>query len=1157
MLFGVAAPAAAQVATEAFPEGPIVLEEGETGLVATPVDDPGPLPIDVPSFYLSRVDVAGQVRGERAELSLEVDINLTVADEWQTVALGLAEASVTASTHTAAMPGALAVPDIARDRMEGLAWRLRGRGRHTLTLQLQVPIRESVGGSRQLALTLPWLPSDLYEATLRLTVPEAPIEVRAPDLVAIRTTAVPVSLAGDATTAPDDRSEGESRIVDGTEIVAGVPTQRLLVSWARPASAETRRIAESTSTMELRVAPSGETLLLDAEQVLTATFPEALERFVVELPVGFRLVEVTSPDAPQLMSVLETTATATLVRFSLPVATERTLRLRWQLAREMDEQAEELDVTLTGLHLPGPIAQTGRLVLFPSDDYSYRIDRSSVRGARLVDVAEGRRELAIETQPVRVPLTLVRQRPYFATGQTVQLHAAADAVELLSEVRVDVESGRLTDLPIDWAGEAAGWQPLRLVSATAAARLPLRDGGSLPLAEGTLARRGGELLFTPTRPQTGEFRFLLQTRRPLISGVATQVPLPLIPARATRPPLIELTADDEVEADLTTTDESRIEERPPLVSRTEAELPDLVTTRGTDRPPRTFAALTDTVQLQLSTSVHARSIEVESVVEVERLPELLEDTRLAVRQTLQFDASYGRLERIRLEVPPLLREAAAAGRLLDLAPLSVDGVLVERDDVSLTGDALVSIELPERRTSVQVDVGPFWTARLEEATAAPEVVVPLFRPAEAPLSSLRCRLVDGVATGLSIATSPEAATNNAGPSQTDEATEDEPNAADAAGEPATEESPTVGAWLRLPQAGDPIYAADRLVPLVVVVDPSARGRTLPLTVEAALFECELDGGGAVVTTVRYRLSRPAAELQGEPLRIRLPATATDAEVRWDDAPVALPPLQAGRMLRVPPPLQDGPVELLVHYRTGCEVGGLVRVAWAPPELVASVFVRQARWELTTPSSLHLFRSPQALAPGFQWLRRGVGYHRTTTIDTLVSREADWPDLSDPAGRYVFTSTGLPGPLEFTLIARSWLVLLGATITLSFAFLLFKAPVRVQLPLVLLAGFLVAVAAVQYLEPLQVLLQPALLGLALALAAVSIDSWNRHENGAPVLTVPSESEFVQPMGQEAGGLRPTDQRFPLDVSRTSGSTQTIVRTTLPDRPPAVEQSRAGV
>ena len=132
------------------------------------------------------------------------------------------------------------------------------------------------------------------------------------------------------------------------------------------------------------------------------------------------------------------------------------------------------------------------------------------------------------------------------------------------------------------------------------------------------------------------------------------------------------------------------------------------------------------------------------------------------------------------------------------------------------------------------------------------------------------------------------------------------------------------------------------------------------------------------------------------------------------------------------------------------------------------------------------------------------------------------------------------------MSRSLIVLLGAGLALLAAFVLLKIPASRSVLTLAGAAFATAVVSLWHAEAVQLLLQPAILGVALAVVATVLEVLLRREPAPAVLTLSSPSDFMGPapvssVEQFAGAIVGSDEptavrqamRLPEPVS-SSGS-----------------------
>ena len=966
---------------------------------------------------------------------------------WQTVRLAMSEAIVVDSRHQSDARDAAAAPVVGPARSDELTWRLRGLGAHSLTLRLHVPVTAAAGGGQSLKLTMPPLPTG-YRATLDLTIPVADAELRTGDSTAVRV--VPV----------DEESSS-------TRLLADLPDPRLAIAWAAPVTADVSQI--SSVRTAIAVATDGPDLLtLEARQTIEATDAAALTRFDVLLPDGFELVDVGGADSLRNVRSRVSDASPGRVEISIAESGGTDVVLIWRLRRRLVEADLPARLTVSGFRIPDAASQTGTVSVVSGSAVQLRLEKSGLRGARLTAFEDGRGVLQIDTQPFAVPISVEPNRASFLAGPTMELRFDRDRVGLTADWTVDVLDGSVIEIPI--AGVAEDWQPLE--SAVSRGSFFVAADDAVPLVDGRVVRRGDRFAFLLATPQTGRFRFAVRTSKPLRTGDdPTPIRLPVVEARQTRPPVIVVNADDSVEVELDAVGESRIR--------------DIAANPADDARVQRYVAIGDSPELEATVTWHAPELSARTQLDLTRV-DRTGPAAISLLQTLTIDVRYDRLDRFVLTVPESLLEIVPLGMVPSAVPLSVDGEPVPGERLSVLEPNELAVTLPSPQSTVAVQIGPYLDA------IEPGRPVPVFRPVGVTLAETELVLRDSAAGSLELAGS-------------DRSDEEDTGTRD---------------WVRLPRPGSPVYLSNKPNATITVAASKQSGAARLLgVVPRSLVRTEVLPSGDIATDASFRF--PATAPTAQPLAVLLPLDAEAIVGRFGEVDLTIQSQRAAdseneepdaMQVVFAPVLATGETVFRVRYRQpGSELTGIDGMTIQPPRMDSSIHVERTDWELTLPAGRHLLMSPTAMSKSFRWQRSGLGWQRLATQDYQTDRVQAWgePVLGRPS--YAFTTPGSLPPLSVATIGRSWLVLLGAAVTLVFAFALMKVPVRRQLPLVLLIGFAVAAAAVHFLEPLQLLLQPALLGLGLSVLAVTIDGWNRQPDRGPVLTVPSESGFIQPAG----------------------------------------------
>jgi hypothetical protein len=185
-----------------------------------------------------------------------------------------------------------------------------------------------------------------------------------------------------------------------------------------------------------------------------------------------------------------------------------------------------------------------------------------------------------------------------------------------------------------------------------------------------------------------------------------------------------------------------------------------------------------------------------------------------------------------------------------------------------------------------------------------------------------------------------------------------------------------------------------------------------------------------------------------------------------------------------------------------------------PVLPGEIWTPQTFWEVTLPGDQHLFSNLSMLLPEFQWKKQGLFWQRVSTrsnadLDRWISA-SEGPDPLAPLSQgnhYLFSQFGAPQTAWIRTMNLAAIVLIGAGLAWVLGMVLVKVPVSRSVLTLLLIGFGMAAAGLWFPGPMLLLLQPAGLGVLLAVAAAGIDSVIKRRRRRGVVTLSSPSGFM--------------------------------------------------
>jgi hypothetical protein len=239
------------------------------------------------------------------------------------------------------------------------------------------------------------------------------------------------------------------------------------------------------------------------------------------------------------------------------------------------------------------------------------------------------------------------------------------------------------------------------------------------------------------------------------------------------------------------------------------------------------------------------------------------------------------------------------------------------------------------------------------------------------------------------------------------------------------------------------------------------------------------------------------------------------------------------------------IDFLASARTVARVG--TAFSLAAPRLSDEQATARVYWFVSLPSHQHLLTDPERFSPLYRWLPRRLYWSREP--DLSAADLAKWIGAAGgPAPRpapvgdndYLFGAYGPPPVLAFRSMSQSAIVLIGAGTALVLGLVLVKWPATRHVLTVLSLAFVISLLGVWFAAPMQVLVQPALLGVALAVIAAAIDAFVKRRARPLTVTLTSSSSFMTPTSSHArmpvlgiGSNEFTSVRPPTEAGRSAG------------------------
>ncbi|MCH8828854.1 MAG: hypothetical protein IID45_04675, partial [Planctomycetes bacterium] len=835
------------------------------------------------------------------------------------------------------------------------------------------------------------------------------------------------------------------------------------LQW-REAARRTLKVLQAETAILLNL--SGESIMLTAEQRVRA-LKGTFSTIEVQLPAGYKVLAVSG-------KYYKNHTVDTQQRAVVELTGPRTdwTKIRWTLERTFS--VREGPLTVDGFEVDRARLQAGEVALVKMQGFQitkregdnrsvHRIGVSRFTARELVGASTIAVAFRFLKQPFLLHLNLARVAPQFTTDPrlTLQLKKGRMEIAALFEVNVSPDGGGVQNLEIHWPKRLAeGWEQLVLTMPSGVRKefvvtnlLSKKKSGDLPI----------RVRFS--QPQTGKFQLLLLgSRRFDPSGKPSSLTLPWISGGTRLPTILDLLHDENMEVQLKPGGETSLQEIP-----VDSE------PKGSDTAATRRFRIEENLpqELSIAVKIHARTVRAETSVNA-----LIRNGMIRVTQKIQYDVAYGSLAEVRFVIPQDL-----IGRVdfyaADGSPLKPSGAGL---DVGEQQKIALKLAAPQRG---RFFLTAAYSVRIREIAAGRnslEVALPL----------VRCDEFDFVVTRLSTQESDR-----------------------------FDVTPSGDHWQPINTPGNLLLwqSNESLVSIPLQIVPRRIPRASSLTIRRALIKTAIDSEGRARSRAQYRIEgKTSIVVLIFPSEIipesfwwgREKLSAEQSESPGGDSVVIRLQIPSGAKDR------DGSHLLTADYHTRKPVP----FRWwgshslAAPRFPGSTWIEQTVWEIHLPDDHHLLSHPRGFIPRFSWQRETVFWSRLP--DAAAEDGAAWISAGDgPAAReefalgnsYQFSRFGPVESIEFDSMGRSLIVLFGAGLAWAIGILMVRIPFLRSLSAILSAALLMAVAALWYLVPVQVLLQPAIFGLLLAGIFVWIERRMKRRSEPSVLTISHPSDYL--------------------------------------------------
>lgn len=795
---------------------------------------------------------------------------------------------------------------------------------------------------------------------------------------------------------------------------------------------------------------TSESVLLNASQSIKA-LTGSFQSVKVKLPETFRLLDVKCEGYKS-----HKVAKGNLVEVSLTEPTVGPIELQWTLETDFPEANGHF--LIDGFDVERAKRQTGIIDIQTLD--GYRIFREEGQNRFVYQIKSNQKDLDSSyrflKQPFQLPLQIERVKPYFSAKPYYLVQMYGNRAELEARVQINVFQGALDKVSINWPHRVEeGWE------------LELMQEPSLTEAIVVDQTQPGRININLLKRSKGAFEITFRARRPVIADEEPfSFTLPEIKAPSLSATSLVIANNFNVVTDLTPSPKTQVLSSP------------LVQIEKFSLPPEVQALRKNEFQIQPGANEFSAVVSIHSQEIVATSTAILDvvDSKVRVEQEIKYVIEYEPLSEVRLLVPLSLKNHVDFYLDDEQNPLVPSWISDETDPIQNARLSLRSKKLgPVKITAI------YLLPQISET----ELSVPLIRSDDVPYSESRFEI----------------------------------SLQDEKGSDHIEVESIDDIWQQqLAMNKNAFWRAvnpEADINLKLIKSDS-RG-LLSYAIRQAWIHCSLDLAGLYKARAQY-------QFPGTPrtLSFKMPEDANIKidEVWWNEQPVTFnQSLETSNEYLLSLPVIKGNENLLnvltikYHSTKRMQDSHFSLLSVGAAEFSNNLWVEKTMWKVSLPNNEHLFTIPRGYTPQFRWENQGVFWSRQFAgqdeIPVALKNAPLEPNDSSGMNSYQFYRLGPATTLEFQALSRSMIVFIGAGTALLLGFILMSiSPLRSVLVLLIMMTAVSAVA-LWYAAPVEVLLQPAIFGLLLAVVAALINGTSRKRRESKLLTMSAHSDFIPP------------------------------------------------
>ncbi|WP_232107367.1 hypothetical protein [Gimesia alba] len=834
---------------------------------------------------------------------------------------------------------------------------------------------------------------------------------------------------------------------------------------------------------------TSDSVLLNANQSIKA-LTGSFQSVQVKLPESFRLLDVKCEGYKS-----HQVTKGNLVDVSLIEPTVGPIELQWTLETDFPEQSGHF--LIDGFEVSRAKRQTGLIDVQTLD--GYRIFRTEGQNRSVYQIKANQKDLDSSyrflKQPFQLPLNIERVKPYFSAKPFYLVQMFGNRAELEARVKINVFQGALDQVSFNWPHrKEEGWE------------LELMQEPSLTEAIKVDQSQPDRININLLKRSKGAFEISFRARRPVI---ADQEPfkfsLPEIKAPSLSATSLVLANDTNVVTDLTSAPKTQVLSTP-LVQLDQFALPAEIQILRKNM----FQIQPGVNEFSAVVSIHSQEITAASTALIE-----IDGSETRVEQEIQYQIEYEPLSEVRLLVPLSLKNRVNFYLDDEQNPLVPTWTSDETDPIQNARLSLRSKKLG----SVKITA-----VYLLTQTSQSELDIPLIRSDDVAFSESQFELL----------------------MMNDEDAQ------------SFEVESTDAAWQQQLAMNNNAFwrAVDPEADISLKFKKSESGSLLAYSIRQAWIDCSIDLAGSYQARAQYQFP-----VSPRTLSFRMPENSGIKidEIWWNDQPVTANLTQGSAQdyqLSLPIAKRkeaQTPANILTidysstRHQRDSQFGPLTVGA---AEFSDNLWIEKTMWKIRLPNHEHLFTIPRGYTPQFRWEHQGVFWSRLFSgqdeipidMNKTPPQRTDFMGVND----YQFYRIGPAASLQFHALSRSMIVFIGAGTALLLGFILMSISALRSALVLLVMMTAVSTVALWYAAPVEVLLQPAVFGLLLAVVAALINGTSRKRRESKLLTLSAPSDFIPPPSYSER-IRPSEVD-PEDITAVRPGSEVV------DKP--VSSSEAG-